>query len=517
MITLSTIFTNHMVLQANKPIKIFGSGEGEAEIEFLGKVYPVCAFGGDWCITLDAMPYGGPYTLKFTQGGEQTLIEDVYVGEVFIAAGQSNMEMPLFCVDGGIEEAKSAENDMIRFFCVPRQFKKNTPRYGSPFRKKYEADTPWEKCTEQSALLTSAIGYKVAKELNERLGCAIGIIECNWGGRAIETFIDKKYFYNYDFLRPQIEDYNKRLSELDREKYEKEIEKHLAECKRVYDQMGDSLDIVRERGVQASVWYYNAEFPNVPSGAYDLDAPGTLYDSMVSKIVPYGTQGVLWYQGESNLTKNYANKYLVLMKCWREAFENEDLSFYACELAPFEYNGTDDELVTDENNWAFRREQQMLATKVGKNNYLVTTMHIGDMFDIHPRQKLELGRRMALKILKHSYGFDITGDQPTFKSAKFEKNKVTIELDNAKGLYNRFMWVFKIYVSDDSKILKRAEPEIKDDKIILHTEYENPTIVRFAFHSHYNGIAPFNEAGLPLAPFRTDGQEELFADACRDI
>ena len=116
MLNLATIFTDHMVLQANKPIKIFGEGEGSAKIEFLGNTYEAYGTGGKWCVSAPAMPYGGPYEMSFESEGAKTVIRDIYIGEVWFASGQSNMEMPLFRVDGGLMEAKHAENNLIRFF-----------------------------------------------------------------------------------------------------------------------------------------------------------------------------------------------------------------------------------------------------------------------------------------------------------------------------------------------------------------------------------------------------------------
>ena len=514
MLNLATIFTDHMVLQANKPIKIFGEGSGSANIEFLRNTYDAYGTGERWCVTLPAMPYGGPYEMSFESEGVKTVLRDIYIGEVWFASGQSNMEMPLFKIEGGLMEAKHSENNLIRFFRVPKQFKKGLAIHGSHFFPTYDEDKPWLTCNEESALYTSAVGYIAVKEIQERLGCAVGLIECHWGARKVEPFIDKKYFYEYDFLRPQIEEYNEMLAELDRELYEERIAEHVKIREREVAKSLDALQITKDRGVCASVWVSdkNIKIPELPLGPYSLDAPGTLFDSMVSKVVPYGMQGVLWYQGESNNTADYAKKFLVFMKCMRESFENSELSFYATELAPFDFNGIDDEFVTEPNNWAFRREQQMLVTKADDKSHLVTTQHIGDEFDIHPMRKIELGHRMALKMLKHSYGFDIIGDQPTYKGVTFGEHRATVELDNAEGLYSQYLWAFKIYVADKDNNMERAEVDILDNKLILTCKMKNPVAVRFAFHSHYNGRAPFNVAGLPLSPFRTDKYDELLDD-----
>lgn len=514
MLKLATIFTDHMVLQANKPIKIFGEGQGEGKIEFLGKTYSVYSNGDKWCATIEAKPYGGPYKMVFESEDEKITLCDIYLGEVWFASGQSNMEMPLFRVDGGIEASKHAKNDLIRFFRVPKQFKKGLAMHGTHFVQTYDIDIPWLVCDEETSLLTSALGYTVVKEIQEKLGCAVGLIECHWGGRKIEPFIDKKYFYDYDFLRPQIEEYNEMLAGLDKEAYEEKIAEHLKIREEQMKNHKDALAMVRQRGVRAAVWIpeFDVKIPDLPYGPYSLDNPGTLYDSMVSKVVPYGMQGVLWYQGESNDAKDYAKKFLVFMKCFREAFENKDLSFYATELAPFGYNGRDDEFVNDPNNWGFKREQQMLVTKVDEKSHLVTTMHIGDRYDIHPLRKIELGHRMALKVLKYSYDFDIDADQPTYKNATFDQNRVDVEFDNANGLYTQYWWACRFLVADENNQTEMVQPDFLGDKVILKCRTKAPKSVRFAFQSYYNGMAPFNEAGLPLSPFRSDGYDELLKE-----
>lgn len=514
MLKLATIFTDHMVLQANKPIKIFGEGEGNGKIEFLGNTYTTYGTGDTWCVTIPEMPYGGPYEMTFESEGEKTTITDIYVGEVWFASGQSNMEMPLFRVDFGIEEAKHAENNLIRFFRVPKQFKRGLAIHGTHFVQTYDIDRPWLLCNEENALLTSALGYAVVKELQAKLGCAVGLIECHWGARKIEPFIDKKYFYDYDFLRPQIEEYNQMLANLDKAEYEKKIQEHVKAREEQMQYHKDALQMVKDRGVRAAVWVpeFDVKIPELPKGPYSLDNPGTLYDSMVSKVVPYGMQGILWYQGESNDTKDYAKKCLVFMKCFREAFENKDLSFYAIELAPFDYNGRDDEFVTEPNNWGFRREQQMIASRVDEKIHLVTCQHLGDRYDIHPLRKLELGHRMALKVLKHSYKFDIEADQPTYKCATFSQNNVEVEFDNARGLYSQYWWAVRFLVADENNQTELVQPEYKDNKVILNCKMAEPKKVRFAFQSYYNGMVPFNEAGLPISPFRSDGYEELLAE-----
>lgn len=143
---LASIFTNHMVLQANKPIEIFGEGMGSISIEFLGESFSFVSENDNWCVSLKAYPYGGPYEMKIILNNEKIVLNDIYVGEVWLFSGQSNMEMPLFGTAYGIEEAEQSKNDKIRFFTVPHRVEKEKQLYGWYFQKSDGKDRPWQLC-----------------------------------------------------------------------------------------------------------------------------------------------------------------------------------------------------------------------------------------------------------------------------------------------------------------------------------------------------------------------------------
>ena len=132
---LSSIFTDHMVIQQGMPIRIFGEGKGKVTVDFLGKVTEYISEEDKWCITYPEESYGGPYDMKVTLDDETVILKDIYIGEVWIASGQSNMEMPLFRTEYGINEARHSKNDMIRLFTVSRRRKKDDRCYGWHFEK----------------------------------------------------------------------------------------------------------------------------------------------------------------------------------------------------------------------------------------------------------------------------------------------------------------------------------------------------------------------------------------------
>lgn len=508
---LASIFTDHMVLQANQSIKIFGEGQGVGEITFLGKTVAFSFEQDEWCVSLPAADYGGPYEMDITLDNVTYKLKDIYIGEVWLACGQSNMEQVLFKTEYGIEEAKHAYNDKIRFFTVPRRTERNTPKCGWHSDKVTGEDRPWEICTEESALHFSAIGYYVAKELQERLNIAIGVISCNWGGVPIETYISRDYFSQLDCLKPQLEEYNAMLRGLNWDLYKAAYRKGIREWDDYYHAIDyDVVDEVREKGVRACIGMPLEPTPCMPDGPYVPQMPGCLYDSMIARIAPFGVKGMMWYQGESNQSLNYLDKYLLFMRCMCDTFKNPDMVFYAVELASFSYFGGEDEQTTDNrfvvsSNLAFTREQQQRATEVASNNYLITSMELGDLYDIHPVQKRELAHRMVLKMFKYTYGLNVYADHPTYRSAEFKNGKVYIHLNHSDGLYCRYLSGVKMYVADESHQLKRAKIEIKNDMLILScNEVKTPILARYGFDYYYSGCHIYNKAGLPLAPFRTD-------------
>lgn len=506
---LASIFTDGLVLQQGMPVKVFGYGKGTVSVDFLGDNVTESFDGEEWCVTLPSYEYGGPYTMTVSLNGETTIISDIYVGEVWIASGQSNMEMPLFRVEHAFSEAENCYNKKIRFFDVPRRVERDVQKYGWPFICSDGKDTPWQICDTDSALRFSAIGYYVAKELNRKLGVAVGIIGCYWGSRNIETFISRDYAHKSPILQKIADEYTSMVQNTDMNEYRKELDGMYEFIKqRVLEIDYDEIEKTKQLGLEYTI---PCPLPGYPAcykkGPNHPDEIGVLYDSMVSRIVPYGAKGLLWYQGESNPT-DYYDKYRVFMECMKDKFQNPSMKFYAVQLAGWRYTSVDkpsNTFVTNPITRAYTREAQQKAVDTLPDNYLISTMQIDDIMDIHPKNKEDLAHRMVLKMLKYSYGFDVKCEQPVYDSAVFKEGKAYIKLKHADGLMSLDLNSVKMYIADDSKELKKAKIEICGDTLVLSSpEVTNPTIVRFAFDSFYLGTHIMNDAGLPLGPFRTD-------------
>lgn len=514
---LACIFTDNMVLQAHMPIRIFGEGAGKVAVSFCGVLKEAEVSEENWVITLPAMSYGGPYDMSVTLNEETTVFHNVCVGEVWLAAGQSNMEMPSFCIENGFEFAKHAKNSNIRLFGVPRRVKREDRCSGWHFNSNREVDEPWKLCDEESVLNFSAIGYLAAKQLQEKLGVTVGVISCNYGGTMIEPWIQRGYFDRDPALREITEAYDQSVAQLDMQDYIARYRDTISQRNNLCDT--DPVDYVektRQMGIRATVLFPDRqEFQELPMGPYHFRTPGCLFDSMTARIAPYGMRGVMWYQGEANggndkACQKYLEKYLAYMQCMKDAFQNQELKFYAMELASFGYSWKNNTTIcTDQSphqpSYPFIREQQYQATRVAPNNYVVTTMELGDANNVHSFHKAQIAHRLALKILKYSYGFDVPADQPVAVSAEFRDGKAYITIENGEGLFANYPTAVDIFVADESRELKKADLEIQDNLLILsNPEVPQPILARYAFDRSYIGRHIHNGAGLPLAPFRTD-------------
>lgn len=513
MMKLASIFTNSMVLQQKMPIRIFGEGDGVATVTFLGETKSVTSQNHTWCISLSPREAGGPYELM-VQLNEQTIVlTDILIGEVWIAAGQSNMEMPVFRTETGIEDAHNYQNSQIRFFCVPRRMKKDRANLDWHFGIMKEEDYPWQPCHEASSLTFSALGYYTAKELYQSLNVPIGIISLNWGGRKIEPFISRDYCDTCEPLKKIKEDFENIVTHINAKEYEKTLE-DVIKGKNAYftNEVGDALTLVKRIGIRAAREcpdYRKA--PMMPTGIYDTVSIGTLWDSMVSRIVPYGVKGMLWYQGESNgEEKDYLPKFQTLLECWRTEFQNPLMPIYAVELASYwdwesiSYLDLSAGRFVTDRNWAFLREQQMAAAQ-WPESYLVTTQEIGDPFDIHPVNKKALAHRMALKMLCHTYQKDLEADNPTYQSVTFQDGKAFLHFDHAAGLFAFELGSVHMLIGGKDHQLYPASLTIEGETIIAQSEQVlEPSVVRYGFDYAYFGSHIYNQAGLPLSPFRTD-------------
>ncbi|HEX5790071.1 MAG TPA: sialate O-acetylesterase [Luteolibacter sp.] len=469
-VVLSKLFSDHMVLQQNQPIRIWGKAEpGEqVTVELAGKSASVKA-GADrrWRIDLPPMKADGK-ALTLTVKGKNTLtLNDVLLGEVWICSGQSNMEWALNAIPNGKEEAAAANHPEIRLYRVSGNIASPAPIE--------DPRGQWKLCSPTTAAGFSAVAYFFARELHQQLKVPVGLVGTYWGGTFIEPWTPAVGF------------------------------RAVPELKEISDKLEPE-----QPAIEAA--------PPVKRGAkMNGSAPTAIYNGMVHGLTPLSARGVIWYQGESNakykgsLPYEYLKEALV--KGWRTTFENDKLSFHWVQLANFQ----NPDKSPAGGGWGVVREGQRRALRLPHTGMAVA-IDIGDAGNIHPANKQDVGKRLSLWALAKDYGKDIVCSGPLYKGMKKEGSKIRVEfdytgsglmvaqkqgLDPAKETPGAELTQFAI--QDAAGKWHWAKAAIDGNGVLVwNDEVKDPTHVRFGYQSNPVGINLYNKEGLPASPFTTD-------------
>jgi len=316
------------------------------------------------------------------------------------------------------------------------------PKIGADFPQQ-DCDATWALCTPETMRTTSAVGYFFGRELQQKLHIPIGIIVSAWGGTPAEVWIEKYRIENNP--------------ELDKAKYSE-----------TYD------------------WW--------PC------KPGQTYNSMIAPIVPYGIAGAIWYQGESNCSNHqiYAQLMKTLIESWRSDFKKE-FPFYFVQIAPFNYG--------EKGTSEYVREQQELAWKTIPNTGMVVVSDlVDDVKNIHPKNKHNVGQRLAAFALTETYKQSIGAyKSPVYHAMQIEKDKVRLTFDHVlTGLKCTGKTPLKFKIAGEERIFLEASAKIEGNTIVVCSkQVKTPVAVRFCFDDTSMPDV-FSNEGLPLAPFRTD-------------
>ena len=505
MIKLAGIFSDGAVLQRNKEMRIFGECDENVTVEFDGVSVSAKCEDGKFYAVLPSHEAGVGFTLTVSNSKEKVAVNNISVGEVFIASGQSNMEMPLEATDGAEDELEHCENENISFYSIPPRIVKGEPIDIFRFEFMDYSDPTWKKCTYDTAKDFSAIGYYVAKKLQKALGVPVGVIGCNWGSRIIEAFIPTWAYDRDPSLIEYRNNYEASLLQGTQEEYDKSYEDYKAYLKERKADFPNPLDVSYGNATYASMFWLpewrRAGFPT-PKGTYSADRPGHIFHTMLEDVAPYSLNFVLWYQGEYAPGGHYYEKYGVLVNSWREAFNQDDISFYAMELAPYG-EGTGVTTPETDAHYAEIRMHQRKATLDYADCHLITTMGLGDISNIHPTRKRELAYRTARSVLYHSYNIGEKSDNPYAISAKFEEDCVRVKFANDENLFSISYNVPNVYLSADGENFVLALARIENNELVVWDDnIKNPCEVRYCQKIYYDGQDIFNSAALPASPFK---------------
>ena len=494
-VTLPHVFGSHMVLQRDQPLPVWGWAEsGEKVAVQVGDQPPVGATAneaGEWRVDLPKMSAGGPFTVTVT-GKNVVAFEDVLVGEVWLCSGQSNMEWTVASSNNPAEEAAAANHPTIRHIKVPKSTA-STPA------KDFQGE--WQVCKPATVGSFTACGYFMARELSKQLNVPIGLINSSWGGTRIEPWTPPAGFA----VAPELADIQQKVEKAGPQnaafkeglgKYLDTLDAWVASARQ---SMGQSK-------APAPMPPFPAEFVPLGERAGPHGEPTTLYNAMIHPLVPFAIRGAIWYQGESNHGegKLYTKKMQALIEGWRGLW-GQALPFHYVQIAPFAYGAESPSVLAE--FW----EAQADALSIPNTGMVVTT-DIGDYKDIHPRNKQEVGRRLALIALKQVYGQpDLIASGPVFKKMDLEGDKLRLHFDQVgTGLTSRDgkpLSHFEIIGKDTD--WTPATAVIDGNTVVLSAAaVKEAAAMRFAWHK---AAEPnfMNKEGLPASAFRAGKEPKI--------
>lgn len=466
---LAPLFCDRMVLQQNKKISIWGQARPMAcvKVFFQGKEYVTVANGqGDWTIAMDAFPAMEGQLLEVTSEGECVKVKDIAIGEVWLASGQSNMEMRSWQSDVSSIARLNTPDDGLRFFVQPQW-----PSDHAVF----DSGGEWLKADSIHAMGVSAVAYSFAQRLRTELGIPVGIICSYWGGTAIESWMPQEKLLTDSLAEPIWKRYHH---------YQKALEQRLP--------------------IEAS-YPYSWDIPG------QRHSPGYLFNGMMAPLIPYALKGILWYQGESNSerARQYETLFPMLLDSWRERWK-EELPFYYVQLAGYDGKQSGSDI---DQAWPHLRDAQRLLLTKRKQVGMVTAIDLGHPTDVHPATKAEIGNRLCRLALHDLYHHkEVIRCGPIYDTVSYREGKAFVYFgeigDGLRVKENQDLQGFMI--AGDNRIFYPAQAVIEKNGncvILQSKQVADPVAVRYAWENDPKQANLMNSAGLPAASFRTDSWE----------
>ena len=490
-LTLPGVISDHMVLQQQQADPIWGwdTPGTTVTVSFAGQDYTAIAGDdGRWSVKLASQPANStPQTLTVA-GSSKRVLQDVLIGEVWLCSGQSNMEMGIGVAQNGPQEIAAANYPAIRLLKVPKQW--------LPEPQANQAAN-WKTCTPETIAEGgwngfTAAGYYFGRELHRRLNVPVGLIDATWGGTRIESWTAPEGFAAV----PALSDLNTAVQLGD--PHSAVHKEHLSQFLGVMDGwVASARATLAKPALVPTMPGYPAEL--LPP--HDVQNSTALYNGMIYPVHPFGLRGAIWYQGEANLGEGmlYGQKMKALVDGWRQVWNEGEFAFYFAQIAPFNYGGDPERLP---ELW----EGQAWAAREIPNAGMAVINDIGNLGDIHPKNKQEVGRRLSLLALARTYGqSDVVDSGPALQSFTIEGETLRVKFDHADGgLSTRdgqpVTW-FEIIGAEGDGFVKAAARIDGDSVVLSSPEIAHPVALRYA----WNQLAEpnlVNGKGLPAGAFR---------------
>lgn len=490
-LTLPQFFSDGAVLQRGGAAKVWGWTDAGAEVKasFAGNQLTTKADDqGNWAVTFQGLKANATgQDLVISKGNESKTIKDVLVGEVWIASGQSNMEWRVASSANAKNEIAAANDPHLRVY-VSGNFATANPQ--DDFAGK------WQSASPDTVGQFTAVGYYFAKHIRKEVGVPVGILECAWGGKPVESFISDSVMKALPEGKALVEKKKNAIVAWNPAAANAQFEKQKVAFQKKLQEWEKEKKGRRPRGPRK---------PTDPRVNPSLHS--TIFNGMIAPIAGYGAKGALWYQGESNANHGSANEYEELLGAmigdWRQRWES-NLSFYFVQLANYREPSTKPGV---ESDWVIVQDEMRRALKSIPNSGMAIINDIGDARDIHPKNKQDVGARLARWALNKDYGKTghlICG--PLFASAEVDGDKIVITFEHAKGLKSRDGGPLKRFeIAGADGTWHWGEAQLKEGKVIVwNDKISVPKKVRYAWAENPEGANLVNEAGLPASCFTTE-------------
>ena len=466
---MSELYTDNMVLQHGRPLSLQGKANaGEKVTVSIGrqKLQAVAGTNGKWAVNVQPLKAGGPYTLVISTKKQKLVYKNVLAGEVWLCSGQSNMEFYLNWATTAGQDVPQAENTHIRFYDMKARWRTNAVEWDvsvldSLNHLQYYKDTQWTACSPETAGNFSAVAYYFGKKLQDSLQVPVGLI-CNAiGGSPTEAWVDRN---TLEYRFPAI------LRNWTRNDFIQDWVRGRA-----------ALNVKKSANKQQRHPY----------------EPCYLYESGIRPLEQFPVRGFIWYQGESNAHNREAHEKLfkLLVESWRKNWGDAELPFYFVQLSGL-----------DRPSWTWFRDSQRRLMMEIPHTGMVVCSDKGDSLDVHPKQKREVGERLAAWALNKTYGYkNVTPSGPLYKSVTWNEGAAYISFDYADGLSTSDGTPIRTFeVAGDDGLFHPAQAVIEKNKIkVWNDKVKKPKIVRYGWQP-FTRANLVNSAGLPASTFRTE-------------
>jgi sialate O-acetylesterase len=480
----AALFADHAVLQRDKPVPIWGIADpGEkVSVTFAShRVETTADAAGRWRVELPALSASAESRQLLIQGKNTVTLTDILVGEVWLASGQSNMARTLGSTsfDTAFEYPASADFAMIREFTVAHAVA------GQPAA---DVTGAWQPAGPKALPQFSAAAYFFARDLYTVLRVPVGIINSSWGATSGEAWTEGEALRESPVHAAVQQRWNEVLAAYPAAKVKYDAAR-AAWAKRRADAVASG-----EKFTEAA--------PAAPPGPGHHSTPSGLYNGMIAPLAPAALRGVIWYQGENNArvprAVEYRQLFPALITGWRRAFAQGDFPFYWVQLANFASGDAQGTV------WATLRESQTLTLALSNTGQAVA-IDIGNVADIHPKNKRDVGRRLARLALRRTYGLDFVDSGPVFDTAAPEGAGWRISFTHTEGgLLAPLNALSGFELAGEDRVFHPAEAKIEKNSVLVTSPtVPAPVAVRYAWrNAPVAGL--FNGEGLPAVPFRTD-------------